>query len=100
VRVGLACPSSEAGGCSGTLALETRSKVRVAKVRKRKVKLGKASFQVGGGKTKTVSVRLSKKNRRLLIRLRKLKVLATVQARDPAGNSDSSRKTLTLTSSR
>jgi plastocyanin len=97
VRVGLTCPASEAGGCSGTLALETRSKVRVAKVRKRKVKLGRSSFQIGGGKKKVVAIRLSRKNRRLLTRLRKVRVLATVQAQDPSGNSDTSKKTLTLT---
>jgi hypothetical protein len=63
---------------------------------KRKVRLGKASFQIAGGKTETVEIRLSRKNRRLLARLERVRVLATVRARDQAGNTATRTRTLTL----
>jgi len=105
VRIPLSCPSSEPGGCAGTLSLETLGRVRVTasssrkRTRQRKVKLGSSSFRVAGGRTTAVKVRLSRKNRRLVKKLRRVRVRAIVRARDKAGNSATTKKNLTLRAS-
>jgi hypothetical protein len=103
VLVQLSCPASEPGGCAGILSLETLGAVRVRTVaggrtrsRKQKVKLGKGSFQLAGGRNAVVKLRLSKKNQRLVRKLKNVRVLAIVAARDTAGNAQTTRKPLTL----
>ncbi len=93
VPVPLSCPASERGGCQGMVSLEG-SVGRAA--RRKKVKLGKASFRVAGGNHAAITVRLSKKSQRLVKRLGKLRVVAIVDARDQAGNVGTIKKTLTL----
>jgi len=92
VSLSLACPASEPGGCLGSLSLETVGGVRAGK----KVKLGKGSFRIAGGKSGAILLRLSKKNRSLVKKLRKVQVLVIVDARDQVGNKTTSRKKLTL----
>jgi hypothetical protein len=88
VTIRLSCPASEAGGCEGTLSLDLS--------RRRRVKLGQSSFQIAGGGNARVKVRLSKKSRRLVKRLKKIRVAATIEARDHAGNAVTTKRTLTL----
>jgi hypothetical protein len=76
------------------VSLTTASKVRVSA--RRKVRLGRTSFQVDGGETATVSVRLSRKHLRLVRKLKRVRVILTITARDDSGNSRSSKKTMTL----
>lgn len=101
----LSCPSSEPGGCTGKVTLKSRGKVRVStsgadtarkRARKRKVTLGSKSFRIAGGKSAVVKVRLSKKNGRLLRKLRRIRARATVKARDTAGNARTRAKNVTL----
>jgi predicted NUDIX family NTP pyrophosphohydrolase len=102
VVLSLSCPASEAG-CEGILSLETFGAVRVRTVaggrvrsRRQKVKLGKGAFQLGGGRKGAVRLRLSKKNQRVVRKLRSVRVLVIVEARDRAGNRQTTRKPLTL----
>jgi hypothetical protein len=90
VVVKLSCPASEAGGCAGSLLLETRP------TGKRKVALGKSSFRIPGAKSARVKVRLSKKSQRLVRTLKKLSVYAVVNARDASGNARTTKSRLTL----
>ena len=93
VSLALSCPGSEPGGCSGSVAIET---VVQARAGKRKVKLGKAQFRIAGGKNGAVKLRLSKRNRALVKRLRKVRVLARINARDQVGNAKTTTVSLTL----
>ena len=78
VVVRLRCPVSEPGGCTGILSLEAA---------KPKVKLAKSSaFQIAGGKTVAISVRLSKKNQRLVRKARRVLVRATIRGPRSVGN--------------
>ena len=98
VRVPLTCPASEPGGCKGTLSLDALvpASRAGAGTRKRKLKLGKGSFTLAGGGKAKVQVRLSAKSKRLVKKLKKIRVLAVVDARDGAGNASSRSITLTL----
>jgi hypothetical protein len=93
LSLSVSCPASEPGGCLGSLSLETVLQVRAGK---KKVKLGKGSFRVAGGKSAAVKLRLSKKNRSLVKKLRKIKVLVIIDARDQVGNAKTSSKKLVL----
>ena len=93
VSLPVSCPASEPGGCAGSLSLETSVQVRAGK---RKVKLGKSAFRIGGGRNAPVKLRLSRKNRDLVKRLRKVRVLVVINARDQAGNAKTSKQTLTI----
>jgi hypothetical protein len=85
VPLSLWCPVAEPGGCEGTLSVQSR-----------KLKLGKATFVVGGGKNTQLQIKLSKRNRLLVRRLRKVQVLVVVTARDKAGNTNTMKRTLIL----
>jgi hypothetical protein len=93
LSLSVSCPASEPGGCLGSLSLETVIQVRAGK---RKVKLGKSFFRIAGGKSATVKLRLSKKNRSLVKSLRKVKALVIIDARDQVGNAATSTKKLVL----
>ena len=99
VPVRVSCPAAETT-CTGKLTLKTKGKVKVSasrkRARKRKVTLGRKSFTIAGGKTAKVKVRLSKKNQRLLRKLRTVRVVATAVAHDQASNSQTTKKTLKL----
>ena len=64
--------------------------------RKRQLKIGSKRFNLLAGRTSTVKVKLNAKGRRLLARSKKLKVVATVNSRDAAGNGKVIKKTVTL----
>ena len=78
VSVKLRCPASAVTRCKGKLSL-------TAKVKKKTVKLGKASFSIAPGKTKTVRIKLSKSKRRLLARSKRLKGSLSAAATDNRG---------------
>jgi hypothetical protein len=100
VPVALSCPSSEPGGCTGTLLLETLEKIGSKgggrTRRKKRIKLGQSSFRIAGGRTALLRVRLTASSQRLLRRLRKIRVLATIDARDETGNARTTRVVLVL----
>ncbi len=66
VSVKVRCPAAAVTRCKGKLSL-------TAKVKRKTVKLGTASFSIAPGKTKTVRIKLSKSKRRLLARSKRLK---------------------------
>jgi predicted extracellular nuclease len=86
VAVPIRCTEDDPAGCSG----------RVRLVRLRKGTLGSAAFSILPGHTKRVPVRLSRKNRRLVTRLRRVRVVGTAVAHDSHGNTGTSRRTMTL----
>jgi Ca2+-binding RTX toxin-like protein len=96
MRVG--CPASEGQGCTGTVTLDTAGPVRTSA--RRKVRLGIRAFRLAGGTRGTLKFRLSRKNIALVARLRRVRVTATVVARDGAGNRSTRRKTFTLVAAR
>jgi hypothetical protein len=83
--VRLTCPADAAGGCAGTLVIDTGSRVRVG--RKRKVaRLGSTRFTLAPGQTGTVPVRFSTLGRRLAGARRGVKVHAVATAKDDIGS--------------
>ena len=80
---------------SGKITLVTAKRVAAAQ-RKRKLKIGSKRFNLLAGRTSTVKVKLNAKGRRLLSRSKKVKVVATVNSRDGAGNGKVTKKTVTL----
>lgn len=103
VVLDVSCPGSESS-CKGTLSLETAGKVQVAALaagkrtpmKKKVLKLGSASFSIAGGQTQAVKVKLSRKARRTVKKLKKVKAKATITATDAANNTGTSMATLTL----
>jgi Ca2+-binding RTX toxin-like protein len=90
ITVKVKCPASEVS-CRGKVTLRTAGKVN-GKV----ILLGSRSFKAAGGKIATVKIKLSAKNRKLLAKLGKLRVKATVVARDAAGNVKTKTKTFVV----
>jgi hypothetical protein len=98
VKLSLRCPLAETLGCHGGVTLETAKKVRTGgrgKARKR-LRLGRTSFRIAGGQTRTVRVRISKRGRALVRRKRRLAVRALVTGIDKTGNRKRIAKRLTL----
>jgi hypothetical protein len=93
VRMRVTCRVSAAPGCRGRLTLRTAAKVRLGS-RKRKLTLGRASFKLGPGKSRTVRIKLPRDARSLLRRTRRLRVTATAVSTRPKGLR--SRRTFTL----
>lgn len=87
VPVRLTCPAGETL-CTGTLTLRSKGKIRIRPALERLVQVtfGRKAFTLQGGQTAPVTVKLSRKNRALLARLKKVRVVAIVEARDAAGN--------------
>jgi bacillolysin len=94
VGVKLSCPAGEPAGCTGTVQIKTAGRVRVS--RKAVVTLGSARFKAGAGKTVLVRIKPSRKNRKLVKRLRRLKVKVNVVARDQASNPGRATRVLKL----
>jgi hypothetical protein len=83
--------------CIGTISLQTARPVIAKKRKARRLKLASKRFNVAGGKTSTVTLKLSRKARKLLARKHSLKVTATVTGKDTIGNAAKSvKRTLTL----
>jgi hypothetical protein len=77
----LFCGAAQSGVCQGRLSL---------------VKLGKASYRIAPGKSRRVTVRLSRRGRARLAHAPKLRVKATAVTKDDAGNSTTKKRSLTL----
>jgi hypothetical protein len=100
VSIKVSCPAG-ATTCSGTVTLRTLTAVSArADAAKRKKKsiltLATGSFSVGGGQTQTVTLHLSAPARALLAHAHVLQARATVAAHDPAGETGTTVKILTL----
>jgi PKD repeat protein len=98
VSIKLSC---QAGGssCKGTVTLTTLTAVSAsASSAKRKaiLTLASGSFSVAAGKTTTVTLHLSSRARSLLARLHVLRLAATIVARDSAGTTHTTKRTVTL----
>jgi hypothetical protein len=79
LRVKVTCPAG--APCSGKLVLRARGAGRVTRA------IAKRGFYVGAGKTATVTVRLSKRVRKLLAHTHKLRVSAAASSFDTAHSS-------------
>ena len=94
----LLCPASEPGGCSGRVTLTTpAAKKATVAAKKKPLELGKKAFQIAGGKSAKVTIKLSKKGLALLKKRKRLPVTAAIVARDPAGNQKTTKVQLKLT---
>jgi hypothetical protein len=91
----LTSPESSAGTLSGQTT-QAFAASAAKKKRKRRVSVGKVKFTLTAGKAKTVTLKLSKKARKLLAKKGKLKVKITIDAKDAAGNRHVTPKTVTL----
>jgi Ca2+-binding RTX toxin-like protein len=83
-KIRVECPASEAGGCAGTLVLQTARKINVRGVRVN-VLVGSRRFNLDGGQRRTVTVTLPKRVRKIS-RRGTLRLRATTTSRDAAGN--------------
>ena len=84
-------------GAKGTLTLQTAGAYKAAKKTKKKVRLGRKSFSLKAGKSKTLSVKLTKKARRLVKRNKRLHARAIVRTKKKAGaKASKSSRTLTI----
>lgn len=104
LSVALSCPTSKAR-CSGVVLIETAkafaakapgSRKRVSGRSLRRLLLGRAYFNLGGGQHRVVQVRLPGQVQALLRKLKRLSVLVTVSAYDPSGNPGVATLQLTL----
>jgi trimeric autotransporter adhesin len=92
VKITLQCTG--AGPCDGKATLETVGAFASAK--KKRLKLASKKFSIKGGAKKKVTLKLSRKGKRLLARKRKLRVRLRVSAKDATGASAKASKKLTL----
>ena len=93
IRIG--CPATAAGACTGTLALQTATKVRPAQARKI-LKLGSRSFRIAAGRQAFVGVKLTKAALRLLKRDKRIRAKALANVRDANGASRITQRLLSL----
>jgi DNA-binding beta-propeller fold protein YncE len=95
--VRLSCPASEASGpCQGKAVLQTRGRVRFG-AKRRKVTLASSKFRIASGRTRAVTLKLGKRQARLVrVNRRARRVAAIVTVRDQAGNRARIAKKLTL----
>jgi hypothetical protein len=85
VRVTVECPVGEPGPCTGRLVLLAGGKT-----------LGAKAFSIRGGRSATVSVRLSAAAKRRLRRRNRLAATARAIARDVAGNTRTTEARLNI----
>ena len=91
----VSCPASSAGNCTGSLAVRTANRVKLAGL-KAALRLGSARYDIAAGASRTLKVKLAKGSRRLADDKGRLKVLA-VASTGPAGKIARSSRRLTLT---
>lgn len=84
-RVPLRCPAATNGPCKGRLTLRDRGTT-----------IGRASFTLRRGRTRTVKVKLSRAARRKLARGGRLRARARVAAEDAIGQSRTTSRRVTL----
>jgi PKD repeat protein len=87
IALRITCPAGERS-CIGRLSLRSGGFVSSA--------VGGKSFRLGGGQTATVRVQLSRAAQRAVKRHHRLRTKATAVARDAAGNTGTSRATITI----
>jgi len=100
VGINISCPAGDSN-CSGTVTLRTLNAVvaglgRSAKAKGEVLTLATASFNVAGGRVKTVLLHLSAKARRLLAHSHVLHVRVIIVAHDPTGATHSTQTIVTL----
>jgi hypothetical protein len=77
LSVPVSCPASHSGPCAGTVAAQTSGKVAIAsrkRGRRAVLRLGSARFRVSPGKAQGVKIKLSRKARRTVRKLKKVKL--------------------------
>jgi hypothetical protein len=98
LTIKVSCPPNAT--CTGTVTLKTLAAVaaraHAAKTKKAILTLAQGSFTVTGGSTKSVTLHLSSKARKLLARVKTVRAKATVAARNNAGATATSSSVLTL----
>jgi hypothetical protein len=95
VRVRVQC--TEQSRCIGRVTLTSAAKIAAKKKKAKRLSLGSARFNIPGGKTARVTVKLSRKAFKVLKRRRSLKVVVAVTGKDVAGNAaKTAKRTLTL----
>jgi hypothetical protein len=96
IPIGLACAGKRM--CSGTVKVRTDTPVRMATVsKKRKVlQLGSTKFSIPGNGRKKVLVAVGKRNLRILRRLKRVRVRATIREIDLKGQPRISTRTFML----
>ena len=90
----LSCPAISPGNCTGSLAVRTAQRVRLAGLNVT-LRLGSARYTIAPGRSKTVKVKLAKGSQRLGGRNRRLRVLALASTGRSGQIAQSSRR-LTL----
>jgi RTX calcium-binding nonapeptide repeat (4 copies) len=81
--------------CAGRVLLDTSKKVRAGR-KKRKVRLGRAKFQIKATRTRRVRIHISRSKMRLLRKLRKVNTDIIVRDLDGAGRARVSSRTIVL----
>jgi hypothetical protein len=98
--VPVACPAG-ATSCLGAMTVRTLTAVvsrsaHASKSKKAILTLATASFSLSGGQSKTITLRLSAKAKKLLSRSHVLRARITVSSHDPAGESATTSAVVTL----
>jgi Ca2+-binding RTX toxin-like protein len=93
-RVEILCPASEAGGCKGTLALQTARAVSIGGVKVTAL-VGSKSYSLRAGQTRTLSIKLPKGIRKFS-KKGTLSLRAVSTSGDDAGNVATSSSKLTV----
>ena len=99
VALSIACPAGESR-CAGKAALTVKTRVKVGKGRRartktRTVTVGSVSFALGGGQSRTVTIKLNGLGRALL-KKGSVKVAISVTVADAAGNTAAKSLSITL----
>ena len=90
----VSCPAISPANCTGSLAIRTANRVKLASVRA-VLQLGSARYNLAPGRSKTLKVKLAKGSRRLADRHGRLKVRA-VASTGASGKTATSSRRLTL----
>lgn len=93
LRVGLRCTGAAEGRCRGTVSLLLLDE-RAARAAGHLA--GRRSFSIAAARTSRVTVRLSRRARRLLARRGRLRVAVRVSARDASGRRATLARTVTV----
>jgi hypothetical protein len=93
LAVRVSCPASATGSCAGRVTFTVRMRERG---RRRRLRLGSASFNLAPGASRTVSRRLSRKVVRRLRRARQRRLTVRATSRDTAGRTFTTSRTAAL----
>jgi hypothetical protein len=85
ITLRLRCPTSEPGGCLGTVVVKSGRTVA-----------GRKAFRVAGGRTASITIALTRSAARVLARHSRLRVTASAAVRDLAGNRKTVRRSLVI----